>query len=106
MIALAPPSHGTSAEVARRISDSFRGRCPACTDLTAGSDLIKSLESGGITQSGIQYTVIATRFDETVVPAGIASVVEETGVRNILIQDRCPLGECPHRLIEEKSTNA
>lgn len=68
--------------------------CDACADLTDGGPAIVRLNDGPITQSGIQYTILASKYDELVTPAPEASFVNEPGVRNLLIQDFCPNGEC------------
>jgi triacylglycerol lipase len=51
------------------------------------------MRSGGVAVRGIRYTNIVTRYDELVQPytSGI-----EPGMRNIVLQDRCPLDFTEH----------
>lgn len=106
--AIAPPSHGTDfaslyklalalgpagTTLTKDVLDLFG--CDACADLVVGSPIINKLNNGGIAQSGVQYTIITSKADELVTPAPAASFVSEAGVRNVLIQDVCPNGECP-----------
>jgi triacylglycerol esterase/lipase EstA (alpha/beta hydrolase family) len=70
--------------------------CAACTQLLAGSDFYATLRAGGVAAPGVTYTNIVTRYDELVVPytSGI-----EPGMRNITVQDQCPLDFADHLAI-------
>lgn len=102
--AIAPPTHGTTfanlvklgetlgvLDLVKTVLDTFG--CDACTDLVVGSPIINNLNKGPIVQAGVQYTVLASKYDELVTPAPGTSFVNESGVRNLLIQDYCPQGE-------------
>jgi triacylglycerol esterase/lipase EstA (alpha/beta hydrolase family) len=106
VVALAPPVHGTTFASLVTIAGALgalpavdavltAGGCPACTELTAGSDLVTSLNTGPVTQPGIAYTIIATTHDELVTPYG-AEFVAEPGAVNETVQARCPLDPVGH----------
>lgn len=62
--------------------------------LLAGSDFFATLRSGGTPAvPGISYTNIVTRYDELVQPytSGI-----QAGMRNLVVQDHCPLDFSEH----------
>ncbi|KAH9845570.1 Lipase (class 2) [Teratosphaeria destructans] len=102
IFAIAPPTHGTSFanlynlsyfggnltnEVVKTILDDFG--CPACDDLVDGGAAVEKLNNGPIAQSGVSYTILASKDDELVTPTYTA-FVNETSVRNIYVQDYCP----------------
>ena len=60
-----------------------------------GSTFLKDLNAGGMTTPGVKYTVIATRFDNRVFPWTNA-LIPESGAKNIVIQDVCPLDHSAH----------
>ena len=60
-----------------------------------GSTFLKDLNAGGMTAPGVKYTVIATRFDNRVFPWTNA-LIPESGAKNIVIQDVCPLDHSAH----------
>ncbi|PWN46886.1 alpha/beta-hydrolase [Violaceomyces palustris] len=104
---IAPPSHGTTFgnlfTLARAfgVSEEVNGvlstfGCKACNDLQIGGDAVTKLNQGPITQPGIQYTVLTSKYDEMVTPAPEASFIQEDGVRNLLVQDFCPLDPVGH----------
>ena len=57
-----------------------------------------TLDRGGDTQAGVTYTVIATRYDEVVTPYPHQFLKAGPGakVRNITLQDVCPLDLSEH----------
>lgn len=69
--------------------------CFACDDLGVTGGGIAELNDGPITVPGIDYTVIASRFDVLVTPYQ-SSFVNEPGVHNVLVQDHCPLDLVGH----------
>jgi triacylglycerol esterase/lipase EstA (alpha/beta hydrolase family) len=105
VVALAPPTHGTTFASLVTIAGSLGAApvtdailaagCPACTELTTGSDLVASLNTGPVTQPGIAYTIIATTHDELVTPYG-TEFVSEPGVGNETVQASCPLDPVGH----------
>ena len=112
VVALAPPTHGTSflalVTVGRAAgvypaADTFmhNGGCGACADLVVGGPGIERLNDGPIAQPGISYTVIATRFDalvrnEEYDPATDTAFVREPGVTNMYVQDVCGVDPVGH----------
>lgn len=113
VVALAPPTHGTSfftLVTLGRLTGTYGpifepmlrgGGCPACADLVVGGPAIQRLNDGPIAQPGIDYTVVATRYDvlvrnEAYRPATATAFVDEPGVTNLFVQDRCPLDPVGH----------
>lgn len=108
IIAIAPPTHGTSFaglfKLASAFGPDFREKiaevlkkfgCPACNDLSKDGDAVKKLIDGPITQPGNKITIITSSFDELVTPTE-TSFVREEGVNNIYVQDYCPLDPVGH----------
>ena len=105
VVALAPPTHGTTFASLVTIGDDLgvspltdaiiAAGCPACSALTTGSSLVTSLNTGLVTQPGIAYTIIASTHDELVTPYG-TEFVHEPGVSNETVQDFCPLDPVGH----------
>ena len=105
VVALAPPTHGTTLASLVTIGDDLgvspltdaiiAAGCPACSALTTGSSPVTSLNTGPVTQPGIAYTIIASTRDELVTPYG-TEFVHEPGVSNETVQDFCPLDPVGH----------
>jgi hypothetical protein len=105
VVALAPPTHGTTFASLVTIGDDLgvspvtdaiiAAGCPACSALTTGSSVVTSLNTGPVTQRGIAYTIIASTHDELVTPYG-TEFVNEHGVDNETVQGSCPLDPVGH----------
>jgi triacylglycerol esterase/lipase EstA (alpha/beta hydrolase family) len=106
VVALAPPTHGTSFGGLVSVGDYLGLRplvdqvlrqfgCPACDEIIVGGSAVNRLITGPIAQAGVKYTVIASRFDALVTPHE-TSFIRETGVRNEFVQDTCPLDPVGH----------
>jgi poly(3-hydroxybutyrate) depolymerase len=105
VVALAPPTHGTTLANLVTIGDDLgvtpvavaviAALCPACTELVTGASLVTSLNTGPVAQPGISYTIIASTHDELVTPYG-TEFVNEAGVDNETVQDFCPLDPVGH----------
>jgi hypothetical protein len=106
VVALAPPTHGTTFASLVTIADDLgalpvvdavlaAGQCAACTELTTGASLVTQLNTGPVAQSGIAYTIIASTHDELVTPYG-TEFVDEPGVDNETVQATCPLDPVGH----------
>jgi pimeloyl-ACP methyl ester carboxylesterase len=107
IVAIAPPTHGTSfgglykiAQLlgiqngVKDVMDTFG--CKACSDLVTGGAAIQKLNDGQpIVQPGTTVTIIASRYDELVTPTK-TSFIDEPGVNNIYVQDYCPLDPVGH----------
>lgn len=100
VVALAPPTHGTTVSGLTQFADLFGIRplvdellrvfgCDACRDVLPGGRAVVALNDGPVAQPGVAYTIVATRFDVVVTPASTA-FVRESGVRNVYVQDVCP----------------
>jgi len=114
VVAIAPPTHGTTfgglydlayvtgqRETARTLLRTIT--CPACDELGKGGSAVATLEDGPIAQPGVQLTIIQSRYDEMVTPVETA-FVHERGVTNTFVQDVCPLDPVGH-LGEAYDTN-
>jgi pimeloyl-ACP methyl ester carboxylesterase len=106
IVALAPPTHGTTvsglidfatlAGLRNMVDDVLRAYgCFACIDALPGSDLLDQLADGPIAQRHVEYTVVTSRYDVVVTPPD-SSFVNEPGVDNIEIQDMCPADPVGH----------
>lgn len=108
VVAIAPPTHGTTfahlMKIADLMGESFRPvlddllvgfGCPACDDLITGGPAVETLTDGPIAQPGVSYTVITSRYDELVTPTS-TSFVNEPGVKNLYVQDSCPFDPVGH----------
>lgn len=109
IVSIAPPTHGTdfgglyNAALAfgeasgTGVKDALKkAGCGACSDLVSGGVAIERLNDGkAIVQPGNSVTIIASKFDEMVTPTQ-TSFVQEAGVRNLYIQDICPLDATGH----------
>ena len=105
LVGIAPSNHGTTLLGLTRLLDLFPGLeeaigggAPALTQQVAGSDFLQRLNAGGDTVPGVQYTVIATRYDQVVTPYR-TQFLQGPNVRNVLVQDRCPADISEHLTI-------
>ncbi|WP_431946537.1 esterase/lipase family protein [Actinacidiphila sp. bgisy167] len=106
LVGLAPSNHGTDLGGLLRLLPYFPGAAEAIehltpqalTDQMAGSAFLTRLNAGGDTLPGIRYTVIATRYDEVVTPY-TSQFLSGPGVRNVVLQDLCPLDLSEHVLV-------
>ncbi len=106
VVALAPPTHGTTVQGLVTLGQILGGqamvdfftksaRCYACSDLVVGGAAVNALNTGPIAQPGVNYTVIATRYDAVVTPTS-TGFVNEPGVRNYYVQQKCPFDPVGH----------
>ncbi|KES03022.1 lipase [Streptomyces toyocaensis] len=105
LVGIAPSNHGTTLGGLTRLLPYFPGAegllteaTPALADQVAGSDFLTRLNAGGDTVPGVRYTVIATRYDEVVTPYR-SGFLTGPNVRNVLLQDLCPLDLSEHLAI-------
>lgn len=104
MVGLAPSNYGTTGfnivdlwvalfpELSHAIVDPF---CVSCLQQVAGSDLLAAVNEPTDTVPGVEYTVIATVYDEFVTPHTNA-FLHGAGVTNILLQEGCPIDFTAH----------
>lgn len=102
LVGLAPDNHGTTLLGLTKLLPYFPGaadllneKTPALADQVAGSPFLRKLNEGGDTVPGVRYTVIATRYDQVVTPYR-SQFLDGPGVRNVLLQDLCPLDLSEH----------
>jgi triacylglycerol esterase/lipase EstA (alpha/beta hydrolase family) len=103
LVGLAPDNHGTTLDGLTKLLPYFPGAAEALagtlpqglTDQVAGSAFLLKLNAGGDTVAGVHYTVVATSYDEVVTPY-TSDFLTGTDVRNVLLQDLCPLDLSEH----------
>ncbi|KPI05002.1 lipase class 2 [Actinobacteria bacterium OV450] len=104
LIGLAPDNHGTTLDGLTQLLPYFPGAedlissaTPGLADQIAGSAFVTKLNAGGDTVPGVRYTVIATKYDEVVTPYRSAFLQGAgSNVRNVVLQDLCPLDLSEH----------
>jgi pimeloyl-ACP methyl ester carboxylesterase len=96
VIALSPTTHGTTLDGLAVLAGAIPGAnllvgalCPACRDQETGSAVVNAVGDGPIAQPGVSYTVIETRDEYVVTPAGSA-FINEPGVSDEYVQSSCP----------------
>ncbi|MEU5276587.1 alpha/beta fold hydrolase [Streptomyces asoensis] len=102
LVGLAPDNHGTTLSGLTNLLPYFPGAedllsaaTPGLADQITGSDFLAELNAGGDTVAGVRYTVIATRYDEVATPWR-TQYLSGPNVRNVLLQDLCPLDLSEH----------
>ena len=108
VFAIAPPTHGTtflslynvtdiSPQLTRPLVTTILDTvgCDACSDVLPNGGAVERLTNGPIAQEGVSYTILTSKNDQLVVPQ-TTSFVYEDGVRNIYVQDFCPLDQVGH----------
>lgn len=105
LVAISPSNRGTTLSGLTNLLPYFPGArewlslsTPALAQQIIGSDFLTKLNAGGDTVPGVRYTVIATKYDEVVTPYR-SQFLTGDNVKNILIQDLCPLDLSEHALI-------
>uniref|UniRef100_UPI0034DE7881 esterase/lipase family protein n=1 Tax=Streptomyces flavofungini TaxID=68200 RepID=UPI0034DE7881 len=102
LIGLAPDNHGTTLLGLTKLLPYFPGiedllttATPSLADQVAGSPFLTKLNAGGDTVPGVRYTVIATKYDEVVTPYR-TQFLNGPDVRNVTLQDLCPVALSEH----------
>ncbi|MFF9818813.1 esterase/lipase family protein [Streptomyces sp. NPDC014006] len=105
LVGIAPSNHGTTLSGLTQLLPYFPGAAdllnaatPALAQQVVGSDLLTRLNAGGDTVPGVRYTVLATRYDEVVTPYR-SQYLSGPDVKNVLLQDLCPLDLSEHVLV-------
>ncbi|GGP32073.1 esterase/lipase family protein [Streptomyces capoamus] len=105
LVGLAPDNHGTDLDGLTNLlpyfpgaEDLLKATTPALADQITGSAFLTRLNTGGDTVPGVRYTVIATKYDEVATPWR-TQYLSGSGVRNVLLQDLCPLDLSEHLAI-------
>ncbi|MFE9775474.1 esterase/lipase family protein [Streptomyces sp. NPDC005931] len=102
LVGIAPNNHGTTLGGLTHLLPYFPGAedllstaTPALADQVLGSDFMTKLNEGGDTVPGVRYTVLVTRYDEVLTPYR-NQYLNGPNVRNVLLQDLCPLDLSEH----------
>ncbi|NYH79546.1 triacylglycerol esterase/lipase EstA (alpha/beta hydrolase family) [Actinopolyspora biskrensis] len=99
LIGLVPSNHGTTLHGLDKLG-SFLPEgtppCASCTQQLKDSDFITELNSGGETDPTVEYTNIATEYDEVVTPHTSSFLEEAPNVTNRTLQDFCPADLTEH----------
>ncbi len=102
LVGIAPNNHGTTLSGLTKLLDVVPGArgvlknlTPGLTDQVVGSDFMRRLNEGGDTVPGVNYTVIATKYDEVVTPY-TSAFLSGPNVRNVVVQDLCPVDISMH----------
>ncbi|MET8772635.1 alpha/beta fold hydrolase [Streptomyces sp. NPDC004658] len=105
LVGIAPDNHGTDLDGLTHLlpyfpgaEDLLKATTPGLADQITGSGFLTKLNAGGDTVPGVRYTVIATRYDEVVTPWR-TQYLSGSDVRNVLLQDLCPLDLSEHLAI-------
>jgi triacylglycerol lipase len=92
LVALAPTNHGT-----KRAEGIDAPNCPACEQQGTGSSFLRKLNRGRDVEQGVDYTVVQTRLDETVLPYTSSFLAgPRSQVTNVLVQRKCPDDAATH----------
>ncbi|MFE2038087.1 esterase/lipase family protein [Streptomyces scopuliridis] len=102
LVGIAPSNRGSTLLGLTQLLKYFPGavdllneKTPALADQIAGSPFLTKLNAGGDTVPGVRYTVITTRYDEVVTPYR-SQFLTGPDVRNVLLQDLCPVDISEH----------
>ncbi|MBW8804134.1 MAG: alpha/beta fold hydrolase [Catenulisporales bacterium] len=105
LVGIAPTNHGGTASGVFTLAQQVPGAtevlgtaCPSCVEQMVGSDFNEKLDAGGDTVPGVRYTTIVTRLDEVMTPYTNQFLVGPD-VRNVVVQDLCPLDVSEHVLV-------
>lgn len=72
-----------------------QSQCASCLEFLAPNAFIDDLQRGGVAVPGVAYTNIMSRFDTIVTPY-TSGRIDQPGVSNIVLQDRCGLDVSGH----------
>ena len=105
LVGLAPSNHGTTLDgltslvnalnLAGLVNSAINPLCTACVQQETGSAFLTSLNSGGDTVPGVNYTVIESRDDQVVTPY-TSAFLSGPNVTNITVQNQCALDQSDH----------
>ncbi|MGW3267627.1 esterase/lipase family protein [Streptomyces sp. NPDC001056] len=105
LVGIAPDNHGATLSGLTNLlpyfpgaADLIKATTPGLADQIPDSAFLAKLNAGGDTVPGVHYTVIATRYDEVATPWR-SQYLSGSDVRNVLLQDLCPLDLSEHLAI-------
>ncbi|MFI6944076.1 esterase/lipase family protein [Streptomyces sp. NPDC050418] len=105
VVQLGTPNHGTTLSGIETLADAFgilesgaQMLGKAGVQMYEKSEFIKELNARGDTVPGVDYTVIATKYDEISTPwrNGFLTAGPGATVRNVTLQDGCPVDLSSH----------
>lgn len=103
LVGLAPSNHGTEGSLSQYgVEGSGEyGPCVSCAQQQRGSEFLRELNSGNETPGRISYTVIATRYDEVLVPYELCFLDGSPArlTSNITLQEYDPANPALHNTI-------
>lgn len=70
------------------VTQFVREQCASCLEFLAPNQFLTDLASGGFTVPGVTYTSIMSKYDTVVTPYSNGRI-DEPGVNNIVLQDKC-----------------
>ncbi|HHY08160.1 MAG TPA: alpha/beta fold hydrolase [Corynebacteriales bacterium] len=102
--AITPATNGTdlfgivnnAPNLTDKVLDHVSKEQPAARDLMPNSSFIRELHSPSPVMPGVNYTVIATRYDEMVTPVKSQFLPAGPNVKNYLLQEMCPQAFATH----------
>jgi triacylglycerol esterase/lipase EstA (alpha/beta hydrolase family) len=102
LVQISPLNHGTTLygiatllQQNQLASSVIGSTCAPCSEQAAGSTFMEKLNGAGDTVAGVNYTVIATRYDEIITPYQ-SQFLSGGNVTNILLQNQCQLDAVDH----------
>ncbi|MEU0315318.1 hypothetical protein [Nocardioides sp. NPDC006273] len=72
-----------------------REQCASCLEFVAPNQFLTDLAAGGYTVPGVTYTSIISKYDTVVTPYTNGRI-DEAGVSNIVLQDKCGFDSSGH----------
>ncbi|MEV7024111.1 alpha/beta fold hydrolase [Kitasatospora sp. NPDC093558] len=106
LVGIDPNNGGTTLDGLKMLGEELRilepanavldTACPACVEQETGSAFLAALDAGGTTVPGVEYTTIATRFDEVLTPYTGAYLPPGPHVTNLTVQDQCVADATDH----------
>jgi triacylglycerol lipase len=119
LVTIGATNHGTTADGLGYLLPTGSAATPA-VDIVANwlgtaalqqlfdSEFLRSLNAGGDTDPGIEYTVIASHLDRVVTPPETTFLTAGFGatVDNVWLQDLCPTDSFPHSNLPDSPTVA
>uniref|UniRef100_UPI002FDC5136 esterase/lipase family protein n=1 Tax=Streptomyces sp. IBSBF 2390 TaxID=2903533 RepID=UPI002FDC5136 len=102
LVGIAPDNHGATLSGLTNLlpyfpgaADLIKATTPGLGDQIPGSAFLTKLNADGDTVPGVHYTVLATKYDEVATPWR-SQYLTGSDVRNVLLQDLCPLDLSEH----------
>lgn len=105
-VSLAPLWNGTGTAGAGQLNTALRifglstdklvPICTACGQMVTGSDFATKMSAGHVAVDGVHYLNISTKFDELVLPYTSGQLTGYANMKNVVLQNYCPLDFTEH----------